>query len=360
MMEMRRNVLVGLFVLVGLIGAGTLAVLFGQNVSWLGWGAPDYTIRIHFESASGIRQDTLVTIGGLRVGSVRQVQFVDKLRFELGVSVEVVLDEGITLPVGSRAQTSEPGLGMGRPPIDIIPGPDDGSRLASGSTIPGRINRVMESLIPPTITATFEKTATQLGEAAAALTPVLEDMHEILQARTPAGVDAPDGPPGNLSSAMTRLDSTLKHFNTVLGDPQTQSSLKSAVTNIETMTQDGKLIAADLKLAASDARQFTTDARQMARDLSGKMTGTLENLDTRVNDLSRSLTADLELASTFLTQMNGLAERIGRGEGTIGRMMTDDRLYEAMTLTFRRLTETLDEFKNVAKQWQEGKIRVAF
>lgn len=360
MAESRRNILVGVFVLVGLAAMGTLAVLFGQNVPWLGPSKDEYLIVIHFESAGGVRPDTVVTIGGLMVGRVRDVRFVDRTRFDQGVRVDVTFQEGIRLPAGSRAQAAEPGLGMGRPPIEILPGPPDGPPLPSGSIIAGRINRAMESLIPPTITATFERTATQLGEAAAALTPVLNDMHELLQPRIPEAVDAPQGPQGNLSSAMARFDLALRHLNVVLGDPQTQSSLKTAITNIETMTQDGKQMAADLKSAATDARQLASEARDLTRDLGGKLKTTLDNVDSRVDELARALRNDLELASAFLTQMNSLAERANRGEGTIGRMIVDERLYESMTLTFRRLAETLEEFKKVAVQWQEGRIRVAF
>ena len=39
-------------------------------------------------------------------------------------------------------------------------------------------------------------------------------------------------------------------------------------------------------------------------------------------------------------------------------LVSDDRLYESMTLAFRRLAETVEEFKVLIKDWQQGKIKV--
>lgn len=353
MKEMQRNLIVGLFVLCGLAALGALVVLFGQGYTLK---TPENLLTIRFQSANGIRQDTLVTIGGLEVGRVYSVAFVDPNRFDAGVSVKVSIDPRYVIRRGSRAVTSEPGLGMGRPPIEIIPGPPSEPPLAADEPIPGRVATAVESLIPPSVIATLDKTATQLGEAAAALTPVLGDMHEVLQARTPAAVDQPGGPPGNLSSAMARFDASLKHINLVLGDPAVQSNLKTSIDNVHQMTEDGKVLAAQLKDASTEIRGLTTDTKSLV----GKMETTVDHADAHMTDISKALVGDLEIASAVLTRFDQMMASANRGEGTLGKFIKDDRLYEAMTLTFRRLAETVEEYKLLAKQWQEGKIRVAF
>lgn len=353
MNETRRNILVGLFVLCGLGALGALIVLFGQGYGF-GLKSTAYMIHIRFDYAAGVKEGTLVTIGGIEVGRVHSVGFVNPARFEDGVSVAVRMDPRFRVPKGSTARTSEPGLGMGRPPIEIFPGPTGGPELASGETIPGRMTKMMESLIPPGVVSTFDRTATQLGETAAALRPVLEDMHEILQPRAPGSVDIPGGPQGNLSSAMARLDGALKNVNTVLGDPNVDSKLKGAVDNFHIITEDGKTMAADLKTAAADAKEIAAGAK----DLVTKVGGAVDRADKRVEEVARALQSNLELASEFLTQLNTIANKANRGEGTIGMLVADDRLYESMTLAFRRLAEAVDEFKVLIKDWQQGKIKV--
>ena len=353
MHEARRNVLVGLFVLAGLGALAALVILFGQGYGFC-LKSTAYMINIRFDYAAGVKEGTLVTIGGIEVGRVHSVSFVNPARFEDGVNVAVRMDPRFRVPKGSTARTSEPGLGMGRPPIEIFPGPAGGPVLASGEIIPGRMSKMVESLIPPGVVSTFDRTATQLGEAAAALRPVLDDMHEILQPRTPGVVDVPGGPQGNLSSAMARLDSALKNVNDVLGDPTVDNRLRSSVENFYTITEDGKAMAADLKIAAADAKEITTGAKELVT----KVGGAVDRADKRVEEVARSLQSNLELASEFLTQLNTIANKANRGEGTIGMLVSDDRLYESMTLAFRRLGEAVEEFKLLIKDWQQGKIKV--
>lgn len=355
MNEVRRNLIVGVFVLAGLAALGTLIVLFGQHATWM-MRPEAYTIEVRFRSAEGIRPGTVVTIGGLDVGRVRAVDFVDRERFGEGVRVVVAFDEGVRLRRGSRARTSQPGMGMGRPPIAIEPGPPDAEWLAPGEVIYGETTNLVESIIPSALVSGFDRTRQRIEEAAAALTPVLEDMHELLQKREVAAVDLPGGPPGNLASAMTRLDAALKHVNVVLGDPQTQSQLKASIENLYRITEDGKSMAADLRLAATDAREVATQARALVESAQTAV----RNVDDSAQRVARKLLEDLDAAATLISQLNGLATSIHRGEGTVGQLFKDPRLYDAMVLTFQRLADTVQEFKLLVQEWQKGKIRVGF
>lgn len=358
MNEMRRNILVGLFVLGGLAAMGVLIVLFGQDSTW-GMSRQAYELNIRFEQATGIRSGTLVTVGGIGVGRVREARFVNPERVDQGVNVSVVFDaqyRDVRLHAGTRAATIEPGMGMGRPPIELIPGPAEGPILESGAVITGRMSSAVETLIPPTIVATFDKTATQLGEAAAALTPVLRDMHEMLQPREAAAVDRQDGPPGNLSSAMARFDTALRNINTVIGDSNTQNHLKGSVDNIYAMTEDGKQLATDLKAAAADAKQVVAEMKTLMT----KGQQTLDSVSANTDKVARALITNLDSMSSMLTELNAIAQAANRGEGSLGKFVRDDRLYESMVLTFRRLSETAEEMKALVKDWQQGKIRVSF
>lgn len=358
MNEVRRNTLVGGFVLGGLAALGTLIVLYGKGQSLFGLGsggaANEYNIR--FDSAYGIKAGNPVNIRGIKVGQVSKVSFIEEQHLYKGVNVLVQLDSGVQIRSGASATASEPGFGMGRPPIELYPGSDGGQVLASGEIIKGQTRGAMESMIPPALVSTFEKTAAQIGKTADALEPVLVDLHDMLQAREPGAVDLPGGPRGNLSSAAVRLDVLLKNFNGVLGDPAVQSQLKDTLANFNKISVDGAAMAADLKLASADFKQIATDGRGMV-DQAGKA---VANIDQRTQDVAQALMHDLDLTSRFLENINAASEKMNRGEGSLGLLLNDQRLYEAMTLTFRRLAETANEFAKVAQQWQEGKIKVGF
>lgn len=353
LVDAKRNFWVGLFVLVGLVAMGTLVVLFGRQ-QWIPQGANAYTLKVRFDSATGVKAGTLATISGITVGRVFDVQFVDPASFAGGVDVHILFNSGVTLRAGSSASTYEPGLGMGRPPIVISPGPADGAVLASGELIPGRMVAVVESLIPPAIVSTFDRTATQIGNAAEALAPVLKDLHEVLQPRSREEVDRPGGPPGNLASSMQRLDDSLRHVNSIIGDEASQANLKQAVANFSKMSEDGAALAADLRLAATDAREVTQSAKTLVEETRKAIGSTNENIDR----VARKTLEDLELVAQTVTEFNKILTGINRGEGTLGKLATDARLYDALVLTFRKLGDTVEEFRLLVKDWQAGKIRV--
>lgn len=355
MNEIRQNFMVGLFVLCALIGFGVLAVLFGRDSTLLAQ-SDAYMLHIDFERAPGMKTGTIVSIGGKEVGRVTAINFRDINNFAAGIRVTAAFDRGIVLREGTKATTMEPGVGMGRPPIELIPGPPEAPILASGSALDGDIRRAFEGLVPPNLVATFEATAGQIAGAAEKLQPVLEDLHVMLRPLAPAEVDSPEKPlQGNLSSAAARLDGILRETEKVLADPNVQNQLRATIDNAHQVSESAKRTAADLEKFSADAKAVAEQAKTLAT----KAQGTLDNVDTQINAVARDVRGGLEQASSFLTEMNRIAARVSAGEGTVGKLLTDDRFYESLVLTVRRLGEALEEFKALVKEWQKGRIKVA-
>ena len=153
-----------------------------------------------------------------------------------------------------------------------------------------------------------------------------------------------------------RLDAAVKHWNDVLGDPEVKSQLRTSIENLHTMTEDGKLMLTEMKAAAGDAQAAAAEAKALIEQTSNAIT----HIDGNVERVARAFTDDLEIASSLLTRLHSIVEKIDRGEGTMGLLLTDNRLYESLLLTFRRLAETTEEFRLLVKEWQKGKVRVAF
>ena len=228
--------------------------------------------------------------------------------------------------------------------------------MAPDALIPGEIRGTIDSIVPQRIVATLEKTASQMGEAAAALTPVLDDLHQVLVKRSPAEVDRPGGQQGNLSSAMTRFDGTLKHVNEVLGDPATKSQIKEAITNIHAASEDAKAVVADLRIASQEAHDVVCEARTLVQDTQGAV----ERLEAELMAASRDARTMLESGSRLFDTANDVAGAISRGEGTVGLLVQDGKLYEALVLTAERMAQAMEDFQLLIKEWRQGKIRVGF
>ncbi len=355
MQELRRNVLVGTFVLAGLIALGTLIMLFGRGPTIFMQGRT-YPLHIRFDSVTGIRPGNQVTLRGLPVGRVIDVRLYDDARPEDGVDVVVAIDQRYRIPLGIKARTIEPVLGQGRPPIELVlEGPSSGEYLTPGAELRGELRTAVESIFPSGVVGTFQTAARQIGDAAEELTPVLSELQKLLAARTPGEVDS-GALPGNLASAVTRLDAALRHFNEVLGDPQVKSRLRETVANVHAMSEEGKQVVGDLRTAAGDGREMIADARKLI----ARADQTLTNLDTQTTTLAQAMLNTLNRLDTALDDVAAITRQIALGEGTIGRIVMDGKLYDALVISADRLGLALDEFRALVAEWRQGKVRVAF
>lgn len=356
-----RNIMVGLFVVAGLAALATLIVLFGQGPGWFRGNTYDLTIQ--FDSVAGIREGTPVTALGKRIGHVRSVEFADAVDVRSGVRVVAAIDGVYRLPIGSSAETVEAGLlGGGRPPIRIVMPPvtrgTDVAILDPGSSpvIRGRTKTGLDALLPPEIVAEIRGTAGSARDFLTLAQPVLRDLHEMLKTRSPSEVDQLDGPQGNLSSAMARLDQAVKHFNTVVGDPQQQSEIRRVLAGAAKITDEGQEIAANLNRATEKAVGLVERSDLFVR----RATETLDRLDTQGSDLINELREASRSANRVLTELSVAAATLNREDGTAGLFLRDPRLYESATLTLERLTALIDEATLLVKQWQDGEVRVGF
>jgi phospholipid/cholesterol/gamma-HCH transport system substrate-binding protein len=177
----------------------------------------------------------------------------------------------------------------------------------------------------------------------------------MLEPRSPDEVDTPGGVAGNLASAATRLDALLKHFNAVLGDPDQQSRLIATLDNVHSMSADGREMMVNLKRASTEAEAIIGRTGTVV----DKVDTTLDNLDRHVAEVARVTITDLEKAGRVIDQLQSAATDLAQGDGTVGKLLRDDRLYEAAVLTARRLAAVIEDFGELIKEWRQGKIRIA-
>ncbi len=353
--ENSRNTMVGLFVILGLACLAALIVMY-SSVPGLVSTSKRYVLNIRFPSADGIRIDNAVMISGQEVGRVRTISFVDPSDYSAGVNVAVSMDARYRVPAGARAITTLPMMGQGRPPIDLVIEDPTAPPLPYGATISGRVRGGFDALIPPTTVATLERTAAQIGEAAEALTPVLRELEQIVKARQPAEVDAAGGPPGNLASAITRLDTLLKDVDEVVGDGDVKRQLREAVANIHAMSETGKVVAANLQSASGEAQVLIAKAGGAVERVDGAVAAVQRDAEL----IARDVRGVLDQTSTFLDAAIVFGREATSGDGTIAKLLTDGRLYDALVLTFQRLSLAVEDFSALLTEWRKGKIRVGF
>jgi len=119
------EVIVGVFVVIGLAAMAYIAVSFG-NMGFLNQGT--YSLNAEFDSTSGLRSGARVEIAGVDIGSVGSISLKDYLS-----NVELKIHGGVKIPADSIAAVRTNGL-IGEKLIKIVPGGAE-EALENGDTI---------------------------------------------------------------------------------------------------------------------------------------------------------------------------------------------------------------------------------
>jgi phospholipid/cholesterol/gamma-HCH transport system substrate-binding protein len=131
----RNPVIIGLVAL-GLLVGLTVGALTLQRSDFVG----GYRLVAEFADANGLRVDDIVTIAGVQVGRVEDIQIVND-------HVEATLEiEGAEVPVGTTAELAPQTL-VGKRAVELATGDDFAQLLADGDRIP--IERTFVSIDVP-------------------------------------------------------------------------------------------------------------------------------------------------------------------------------------------------------------------
>jgi len=121
-----RDLVVGLFVIVGLAALGYLAL----QVGGLSWNAPGgLEIHARFDEIGGLKARAPVVIAGVKVGQVTEVRLDESLRARVTLDV----DPTVEIPADSSAAIRTAGV-LGDQFVAIEPGADT-RRLGPGEEL---------------------------------------------------------------------------------------------------------------------------------------------------------------------------------------------------------------------------------
>ncbi len=349
MTDRKQNVLVGLFVLAGLMCMAVLIVLFGESRALFG---KRYQITARFERVEGVREGTDVNLAGVWVGSVLNVKLADPSQPHQGVHVILDIDPKFSVPDGSTAVVLTPL--MGQPTINIMPPAVATTPLAkdNSAAISGVIKNPLDQIVDPAFMTDLQGTTTKIGDLAEALTPAARALEKLLERRTIEEVDRPARTPesvtANLSTAIERLDTVLKHIATVLGDPEVQSNLKDTLANFKAASEEAKLAVGSLNAFAQQARETMTSAHGVVEKVDATIVTTHEHIDA----LGTKLRTNAEQLSRVLDYVTAVGQQMAEGEGTVGMLLRDPKFYDELMLTVQRLGSAAGELQVLVKQWQ--------
>ncbi|HPF39518.1 MAG TPA: MlaD family protein [Phycisphaerae bacterium] len=336
MAEQHQKTIVGVFALSGLTLLFVLTLLFGGGRTLF---ERTYDISVRFEDAvDGISTGQPVTLNGKRVGETKAIKFWDSEDLTKGIRIVVAIDDEYQLPSDASVEVAPGLIQFGRPPIRIVlnPAPKGVSLPVDGTgVLAGRVVSMPEQVLPPKVQGQVERVMDEVADLAAALKPVARNLDALLEDRPISSVDQKEMT-ANFATIVERFDMTLQNFNTILADPDNVENLRITLENARAMSQSG----AD---AMADFREFSAQSKVVAAD---------------VSNLMRQLTETSDRLTAVLNHIDQTVVTLNSPKGTMGSLLNDNRLYEELLLSARRLTNALDDMREVLDIAKKGQLRI--
>ena len=249
-----------------------------------------YLVEVRLSNAVGVKSTDPILVGGVRIGKVEAVTLDD-----LTPIVILRIDEPYEIPEDSQVEVISRSV-MGEKSINIRKG-------------------VSTKMIPPG--GTIEGTTA----------PGISDMFT------------------QVDSVTVNMRNLLRNANILL-DPERDKSIKNSLAGVHDLTvelrQTLKRESVQINRVMASMDSLVSNVRDLSETERAKVSNTLDNLESTSGQLS----AMMDELQTSTTALGNILTRIDRGEGTIGKLLQDERLYEDVDRVFvnmDRLVTNLDE-----------------
>lgn len=242
---------------------------------------------------NALSQSSPVTVRGNRVGKVKDIKY----DYESGKTrVAFTVDEQLKFSKESRVRLYETGL-MGGNALALIVS-TKGEQAVYGDYLESEV----EQGLVTSLSKNFSNVGTELGTTLKTADTLLVNLNKIV------ADESEDG----LQHAIAELNATMKSFKAVAESvdvmiKMNDDKLASVLTNVDSITKDLSVITNDLK--------------------SVKLSQTVAELDKT------------------LASVNAIMSQIDNGEGTIGKLLKDEGLYENLEAASKEMEELIRDIK---------------
>jgi len=300
-----------------------LLIVFTSDFSWLPFRA-SYQLQVLVSQAPGVVPKTPVRRRGILIGRVSTVEDTDE-----GALITINIDEGkyVKSNEDARVQTSL----IGDAVIEFTPGPpSQGAQIVQpgGQPITGMYNPSPLDFIA-NLQGDLKQTIQSLGRAGDEVSVLAERMNAVLGGQDTKRIDRLFS---STEIAMNSFHSVMSNLDDVLGNEQFKASLKEGLAQLPTVITDAKEIMQVLEAAVGSADQNL-------KNLQG-LTGPLGERGPEIVD---AMEASVDNLSNLLGEIALLAKNLNSKEGTIGKLIHDDELYQQLASTVSQASQAMTQ-----------------
>ncbi|MFA5292534.1 MAG: MlaD family protein [Phycisphaerae bacterium] len=298
--QQKRNMIVGAFVIVGVCVFIYMVFLFGELPVAMA-KLTSFSINVRFPSAPGVQENTPVQYCGYQIGRVTNVSPPTPFRKNDGtfihqVMVEMAISKDYSeIPANVKVRLFRRGMGS-----SFI-------ELGSAPMTPADFN----SLEPKYLRGGM----ILQGESGTA--------SELL----------PEGLQNKIEEFFTKVTKLVDNTNAIIGDEQNKDNLKNTLANLSKATEESIVTLQQIK-------EFSQTGKEKLAAVSDSVTNTSEELGATLIEVQRIL------------------NKINSSQGTIGKLVNDDRLYENLVNSSEELTMAIKKMQKLLDKTSEKGIQV--
>lgn len=293
---MKREAKIGLFALVMLV-----ALYWGINfLKGKDLLSRNVTYYATYDQVNGMQTSSPIFIKGYKIGTVSNIEF-DPARNDK-VVLQFTIRKEYGIPVNSKAKIFSNGI-MGGKAIEIELG-DAREFLHKGDTLTSAVDKDIMEVAGSELEFFKQKISTLVAD----MSQTLDNVNRILEE--------------NAGS----LNSTLGHLSSISG-------------SLDGIVSDGK----------DDIKDIVANLNSLSRTLSEKsdnIGGIIDNFEAISDSLrSAELTSVVNNLSSSLEALNAVLNQVNSGEGSLGKLLKDDALYDSLATASGNLGQLLEDIK---------------
>jgi len=323
--QRRRDVVVGIFVVLGLGALGWMIFKFGDLPTAVS-RMKSFQVYVQFPSAPGVQKDTPVRFCGYQIGRVTSVMaprvLADMKSGRAYHQTKAVLSidkDYPDIPSNVEVKLMTRGLGSSYIELKLDPEqqpapPQDPNRpetqfLVDGMTLQGSTGLTSEFF--------------------------------------------PEESQKKLNNLVEDIGTFIGNANDIIGDPNNKGNVKATLANLAEATAN-IAVAMDKATDAMDNAEKTLDE---FRTLAATGTTTLKNADAKAERLVVSVVSASGELNRAISQLRLAIEKVNQGQGTAGRLVNDARLYEKLLESTEQLNVLMKDFKDLVDKVSEKGLR---
>jgi len=304
--QRRRNMIVGVFVIIGICALMWLIFKFGDlpsAVTKMG----SFQVFVQFPTAPGVQTDTPVRFCGYQIGRVTKVMapeirrdMVNGLEYYQTVAVLSIDKKYVNIPSNIEVKLMTRGLGSSyielkqhpdKPEVPLDPSRPETIFLVDKVWLQGSTGMTSE-FFP-------EESQKKLDEVA-------------------------DG-----------LRTFISNANDIIGHPNNKENLQRMLANLADASQQATETMQQAKKTIEEFRQFAAAG-----------TATFKNADAKVEELVVAMVDTSEEIGKAAVGLRQILEKINDGQGSAAKLINDGRFYENLLENTQQLQLLLEEIKS--------------